>query len=56
MEPYPGRYVEVAPEDEEDGFDFEESLHDLHIELEGLNAEAIELAARIKKNFTELGI
>jgi type I restriction enzyme M protein len=31
-------------------------LHDIHIELEGLNAEAAELAAKIKKNFEELGI
>ena len=52
----PGRYVGVAPEEEDDGFDFEEALRDIHIELEGLNAEAIELAAKIKKNFEELGV
>jgi len=52
----PGRYVGVAPEVEEDGFDFEEALREIHIELEGLNAEAAELAARISKNFKELGI
>jgi len=52
----PGRYVGVAPEEEDDGFDFEEALRDIHIELEGLNAEATELAAKIKKNFEELGI
>jgi type I restriction enzyme M protein len=52
----PGRYVGVAPEVEDDGFDFEEALRDIHIELEGLNAEAAELAARISRNFKELGI
>ena len=31
----PGRYVGVAPEEEDDGFDFEEALRDIHIELEG---------------------
>jgi type I restriction enzyme M protein len=49
----PGRYVGVAPEEEDDGFDFEEALRDIHTELEGLNAEAIELAAKVKKNFEE---
>jgi len=52
----PGRYVGIAPEDEDEGFDFEAALRDIHIEIEGLNAEAVELAARIKKNFAELGI
>ncbi len=52
----PGRYVGVAPEVEDDGFDFEETLREIHIELEGLNAEAAELAARISRNFKELGI
>jgi type I restriction enzyme M protein len=52
----PGRYVGVAPEEEDDGFDFEEALREIHIELEGLNAEAAELAARISRNFKELGI
>lgn len=51
----PGRYVGVAREEEDDGFDFEEALRDIHLELEGLNAEAVELAAKIKKNFEELG-
>jgi type I restriction enzyme M protein len=52
----PGRYVGVAPEEEDGDFDFEEALRDIHVELEGLNAEAIELAAKIKKHFEELGI
>jgi type I restriction enzyme M protein len=52
----PGRYVGVTPEEVDEEFDFEEALRDIHIELEGLNAEAGELAATIQKNFLELGI
>ena len=52
----PGRYVGVAPEDEDEDFDFEEALRDIHVELEDLNKEAVTLAATIKKNFEELGV
>ena len=52
----PGRYVGVAPEEVDENFDFEEALREIHIELEDLNAEAVELAATVKKNFEELGI
>lgn len=54
----PGRYVGVAPEDEDEDedFDFEEALQDIYMELEGLNQEAMELAAEIAQNFKELGI
>ena len=52
----PGRYVGVAPEEEDEGFDFEEALRDIHIELTGLNEEAVELATKIQKNFKELGV
>jgi type I restriction enzyme M protein len=52
----PGRYVGVAPEEEDENFDFEETLRDLHTELQGLNAEAQDLAAQIARNFEELGI
>ena len=52
----PGRYVGVAPEEEDEGFDFEEALREIHVELEDLNAEATRLAAMIKRNFEELGI
>jgi len=52
----PGRYVGVAPEEVDEDFDFEEELRNIHVELEGLNAEATELAAKIAKNFEELGI
>ena len=33
----------------------EEALRSIHIDLTGLNAEAVELAARIAKNLEELG-
>ncbi len=52
----PGRYVGVAPEEVDEDFDFEEALREIHVELEDLNAEAVKLAAKIKKNFEELGI
>jgi len=51
----PGRYVGVAPEEEDEDFDFEEALREIHVELEDLNAEAARLAATIKRNFEELG-
>ncbi|ESA35111.1 dna methyltransferase [Leptolyngbya sp. Heron Island J] len=52
----PGRYVGVAPEEEDEDFDFEEALREIHVELEGLNQEASELAIAIAKNFEELGV
>ncbi|EKK9986382.1 N-6 DNA methylase [Vibrio vulnificus] len=52
----PGQYVGVAPEEIDDEFDFEESLRDIHIELKGLNAEAVELAQKIARNFEELAV
>ena len=51
----PGRYVGVAPEEDED-FDFEETLRSIHIDLDGLNEEAIKLAMQISRNFKELGL
>ena len=51
----PGRYVGVAPEEVDEDFDFEEALRSIHIDLKGLNEEAVQLAARIAKNFEELG-
>ena len=50
----PGRYVGVAPEKEDEDFDFAESLRSIHIDLKELNDEAEELAARIARNFEEL--
>lgn len=52
----PGRYVGVAPEEEDEDFDFEETLRDIHVELKGLNEDAVEFAAKIQKNFEELGV
>lgn len=52
----PGRYVGVALETEDEDFDFEEALRNIHLELEDLNVEAVQLAARIKKDFEELGV
>ena len=50
----PGRYVGVAPEEEED-FDFGEAMRAIHAELDDLDAEAATLAATIRKNFEGLG-
>lgn len=52
----PGRYVGVAPEEEDENFDFEETMREIHTELKGLNEEAVMLADKIQKNFEELGI
>lgn len=51
----PGRYVGVAPQEEDEDFDFEETLRDIHVELASLNEEAAELAKKIQRNFEELG-
>jgi type I restriction enzyme M protein len=50
----PGRYVGVAPEEDDEDFDFEEVMGEIHGEIETLNAEAAELAETIAKNFEEL--
>ena len=50
----PGRYVGVAPEEEDEDFDFEEALRSIHIDLRELNNDAVELAARIVQNFEEI--
>ena len=52
----PGRYVGVAPEEEDEDFDFKEALREIHVELEDLNAESVMLAERIRRNFEELGV
>jgi type I restriction enzyme M protein len=51
----PGRYVGVAPPEEDEDFDFEQKLREIHAELAELNTEAAELAAKIQENFEELG-
>ena len=52
----PGRYVDVAPLEEDEEFDFETALRDIHTELADLNQEAVELATRIQANFEGLGV
>lgn len=52
----PGRYVGVAPEEVDENFDFEEAIREIHVELDDLNAEAVELAAMIKENLEGLGV
>ena len=52
----PGRYVGVAPEEEDPDFDFGETMRTIHAELEGLNAQAADLAKKISNNFKKLGI
>src|SRR6185437_11554598 len=51
----PGRYVGVAPEEVDENFDFEEALRSIHVDLNGLNEEAVKLASQIAKNLQELG-
>lgn len=51
----PGRYVGVDTSPNED-FDYEERLNEIHIELDGLNEEAIALAKTISENYKELVI
>ncbi len=52
----PGRYVGVAPQEQDEDFDFEQTLRDIHTELLDLNKEAAELAAKVQENFEELGV
>ena len=52
----PGRYVGVAPPVEDEDFNFEETIRDIHLELEGLNQEAAELARTIQSSFEDLRI
>ena len=49
----PGRYVGVDTATDDD-FDYEERLNEIHIELDGLNEEAIALANAISENYKEL--
>lgn len=51
----PGRYVGVDTTTDED-FDYEERLNEIHIELEGLNEEAIQLQNTISNNYRMLTI
>lgn len=50
----PGRYVGVAPEEEDPDFDFGEAMQAIHAELEALNVQASKLARNISENFKDL--
>ena len=50
----PGRYVGVAPEEEDPDFDFGETMRTIHAELDGLNVQAAGLAEKISENFKNL--
>ena len=52
----PGRYVGVAPEEEDPDFDFSETMRTIHAELEGLNEQSADLANKISENFKKLKI
>jgi type I restriction enzyme M protein len=52
----PGRYVGVAPEEEDPDFDFGETMQTIHVELENLNVQATDLSNKISVNFKKLGI
>jgi len=49
----PGRYVGVDTATDDD-FNYEERLNEIHIELDGLNEEALKLAALIQENYKQL--
>jgi type I restriction enzyme M protein len=49
----PGRYVGVDTATDDD-FDYEERLNEIHIELEGLNEEALVLANTISENYKQI--
>jgi type I restriction enzyme M protein len=51
----PGRYVGVDTATDDD-VDYEQRLNEIHIELQGLNEEAIALAKTISENYKELVI
>lgn len=50
----PGRYVGVAPEVDDADFDFDATIREIHLEIETLNAEAVDLAETIAANFEGL--
>lgn len=49
----PGRYVGVDTSTDDD-FDYEERLNEIHIELEGLNEEAVRLVEMISENYKQI--
>jgi type I restriction enzyme M protein len=51
----PGRYVGVSPSEDGD-LDYEERLNEIHIELDGLNEEAIQLHNTISNYYRMIRI
>jgi type I restriction enzyme M protein len=49
----PGRYVGVDTATDED-FDYEERMNEIHIELDGLNEEPVNLGKLISENYKSL--
>lgn len=52
----PGRYVGVAPVEEDEDFDFAQTMTDIHHELAELDKKAGKLGKAIQKNFEGLGV
>lgn len=52
----PGRYVGVAAVEEDEDFDFDETMRGIDTAVEDLNREAVKLAKTIHQNFTALGL
>lgn len=50
-----GRYVGVGAQADE-GFDYEERMGEIKLELQSLNEEAVVLAARIQEHLNEIGL
>ncbi len=46
----------MAPEEVDGDFDFEKTMRAIHAELQELNAEGVELADQIARNFEELRV
>ena len=51
----PGYLLDSQHGSYRNNFDFKEALRSIHIDLKGLNEEAVALAERIAKDFEELG-
>jgi type I restriction enzyme M protein len=52
----PGRYVGVAAVEEDEDFDFDETMRGIDTAVEDLNREAVKLAKTIHQNFVALGL
>jgi type I restriction enzyme M protein len=51
----PGRYVGVAPAEDDENFNFEQTLRDIHTELADLNTGAADLASKIQESLEGFG-